>query len=141
MGLPRCGCPVAGVALTLAVMLAMGVMDAPSAQALTFKGLYKFSGSPDGNYPAAGLVAFGEQFYGTTGDGGAFNGGTVFELDKSGTETVLLSFRPQGQEGAYPSSGLLADSVGNFYGSTDDGRAHGYGTVFAVNTAGAETVL
>ena len=47
--------------------------------------------------------------------------GTVFELAQgSGTITTLASFN--GTNGAYPQAGLIMDSSGNLYGTTDAGR-------------------
>jgi len=53
---------------------------------------------------------------------------------------VLYSFAgvPDGQ---YPFAGLIRDSVGNFYGTTSNGGASGYGTVFKLDAAGHESVL
>ena len=103
--------------------------------------LHSFSGYPDGQYPFAGLVqdAAGS-LYGTTEEGGA-GAGTVFEVDKSGKETVLYSFTGTGGDGAYPWAGLTRDAKGNLYGTTDDGGAHGFGTVFELGKAGKEAVL
>jgi len=55
--------------------------------------LHSFSGSPaDGEYPV-GLIMNGNNLYGTTYEGGAIGGGTVFELSlATGVETVLYSF-------------------------------------------------
>jgi uncharacterized repeat protein (TIGR03803 family) len=77
--------------------------------------------------------------YGTTELGGAKNQGTVFELsptsDGSWTESVLYSFTG-GSDGAQPHAGLLFDSEGNLYGTTNFGGttsttcSKGCGTVF-----------
>jgi uncharacterized repeat protein (TIGR03803 family) len=109
--------------------------------------LYSFAGSPDGAHPAAGLVqdAAGN-FYGTTENGGYLGTGTIYKLDKNGTETVLYSFAA-GADGAYPEAGLVLDGAGNLYGTTAEGggpRCYdslGCGTVFKLDTAGKETVL
>ena len=55
------------------------------------------------------------------------------------TLTVLHSFT--GGDGANPEAGLIRDAAGNSYGTTNAGGAHGYGTVFKVDTANNETVL
>jgi uncharacterized repeat protein (TIGR03803 family) len=50
----------------------------PSGQEIV---LHSFTGAPDGAYPRAGLVFDGRgNLYGTTYEGGAYNGGTVFKL-------------------------------------------------------------
>lgn len=69
--------------------------------------------------------------YGTTRAGGTNYEGTVFEVAKgNNTITTLASFK--GSNGAYPSTGLVMDSDGNLYGTTDGGGAYGAGdgTVF-----------
>jgi len=56
------------------------------------------------------------------------------------TYTVLYSFTG-GLDGSYPYSGVIRDRAGNLYGTTDGGGAYGFGTVFKLDTSGAETVL
>jgi uncharacterized repeat protein (TIGR03803 family) len=67
--------------------------------------------------------------YGTTYLGGAFNTGTVFKVDKTGIETVLLSLS-YSTDGGYPYAGLILDKAGNLYGTTSSGGPAGAGTVF-----------
>ncbi len=66
--------------------------------------------------------------------------GTVFALTTSGKETVLHSFVGGSADGAYPYAGLL-NVHGTLYGTTQSGGAHDGGTVFAIASSGAETVL
>jgi uncharacterized repeat protein (TIGR03803 family) len=59
------------------------------------------------------------------------------------TEHVLYSFT-DGVDGGYPAAPLVFDSNGNLYGTTSNGGANGYGTVFELsptNGAWTETVL
>ncbi len=137
----RMGLAAASAALVLAVLLVFGVMTTPSAQAQTFTDLYNFTGPTDGGYPYAGVVrdAAGN-LYGTTYYGGTSGYGTVFQVDKKGTETVLHNFT-NGTDGGYPIAGLIRDEAGNLYGTTSSGGAHNLGTVFKVNRKGTETVL
>jgi len=107
--------------------------------------IYAFTGAADGGYPLAPLLDVGGTMYGTTFLGGASQHGTVFAVTPSGQETVLYGFKG-GTDGAYPEAGLL--QVGNtLYGTTLQGggtgcaRKEGCGTVFAITTAGVETVL
>lgn len=107
--------------------------------------LYSFTGFPDGASPYAGVVQDSAgNLYGTTGEGGAFNHGTVYKLDSSGIETVLHSFNG-GTDGAYPCGGLTLDAAGNLYGIANEGGATGNtgdnGTMFELNNAGSFTVL
>jgi uncharacterized repeat protein (TIGR03803 family) len=109
------------------------------------KVLYTFN-SVGGCSPYAGLVRGAKgNLYGTTGACGAYGYGTVFEVTKNGAETVLYSFTGGG-DGGQPIAGLVRDTVGNLYGTTNEGGALGCfglgcGTVFEVTPAGKETVL
>jgi uncharacterized repeat protein (TIGR03803 family) len=103
--------------------------------------IYSFAGSPDGAYPMGRLIRDTEgNFYGITNEGGASNFGTVFKLDVGGTEGVLYSFAGS-PDGAYPMEGVIRDTEGNFYGTTQQGGSSNFGTVFKLSTSGAETVL
>jgi len=102
--------------------------------------LYSFTGGADGGAPDAGVVTDPEgNHYGTTVFGGASNAGTVFKLGASGTETALYSFTG-GADGSQPQVGLVRDSEGNLYGTTEIGGTSGAGVVFKVDTGGQETV-
>jgi uncharacterized repeat protein (TIGR03803 family) len=72
----------------------------------------------------------------------------VFKLAPDGTETVLHAFAGAAAgDGCFPYAGLIADSAGNFYGTTVVGGSaacdsgFGCGTVFRVAPDGTETVL
>jgi uncharacterized repeat protein (TIGR03803 family) len=121
--------------------------------------LYSFCSAAnctDGKQPYAALVMDSTgNLYGTTSGGGAHGsntlGGTVFELDSSGHETVLYSFCSTGgvqcTDGGMPLGGLVLDSAGNLYGTASFGGANvlisgsGVGVVFRVTIKGKETVL
>jgi uncharacterized repeat protein (TIGR03803 family) len=88
--------------------------------------LYSFMGGADGAFPYTGVIRDGAgNLYGATMQGGGtgcasqMGCGTLFKLDTTGTETVLHSFTGGG-DGAYP-WGLLLDSAGNLYGTTQSG--------------------
>jgi uncharacterized repeat protein (TIGR03803 family) len=99
------------------------------------------SDSEDGEYPlTAGLVNVDGTLYGTTYEGGAYGFGTVFAITPSGEETVLHSFGPYNGDGRYPTAALI-DMKGKLYGTTTEGGAGGEGSVFAISTAGTETVV
>jgi uncharacterized repeat protein (TIGR03803 family) len=103
--------------------------------------LYTFTGGADGQFPYGGLVrdAAGN-LYGTTLNGGAFGSGTVFMLNPNGKETVLHSFTG-GNDGSLPLAGVIRDSHGNLYGTTQIGGDSGSGVVFELDTEGRESVL
>jgi len=111
--------------------------------------LYSFSGGADGAEPQAGLALDAEgNLYGTAEHGGNLPDcyeagcGTVFKLDAAGHETVLYTFTGSAGDGYWPMADLLVrDAQGNLYGTTSEGGAHDYGTVFKVDANGKETVL
>ena len=121
----------------------------------TFTLLYSFCAQtdcPDGSMPYAGLVRGADgSFYGTTLEGGANTGcslgagtcGTVFKITPGGGLTTLHNFcsQPNCADGGNPYAGLILASDGNFYGTTFNRGANGYGTVFKISPAGALTTL
>jgi uncharacterized repeat protein (TIGR03803 family) len=137
--------------LTAAVNVAAGfliaMLAALSAQAQNYKVLYTFEGSPNAAFPSGTLVNSKEGLYGATSAGGNIgcgrNGcGVLFKLDNTGKETVIYSFcdQPDCADGVYP-NGVIGDSKGNLYGTTDEGGASKAGVVFKLSKAGKETVL
>ncbi len=119
--------------------------------------LYNFcfvQGCTDGANPRGGLIqdATGN-LYGTTSVGGANNNadcayvdvgcGTLFKLDTTGNETVLYSFCSMSKcaDGANPAASLIQGAAGTLYGTTERGGSNDGGAVFALDTAGNETVL
>lgn len=133
-------------ALVFAAVLVPAVVVTVSVQAQTFSVLHQFTGAPsDGAYPQAGLVRDARgNLYGTTLRGGNVCGGlgcgTVFEVDKKFSETVLYKFMGSGGDGEMPQAGVVRDTQGNIYGTTYVGGASGDGTVFKVDSTGSETV-
>jgi len=92
--------------------------------------LHAFSGSPDGAYPMGTLAIDNKtNLYGTTLNGGSSGGGTVFQVDASGNETLLHSFTGM-PDGLSPFGGLIVDKRSNIYGTTQHGGDHDFGTVF-----------
>lgn len=103
--------------------------------------LYSFTGGADGGTPLSNLLRDpAGNLYGTTIAGGAAGAGVVFKIDTSGNETVLYSFTG-GNDGGFPISGVIRDSAGNLYGTTNGGGASGAGVVFKIDTSNHETVL
>jgi uncharacterized repeat protein (TIGR03803 family) len=106
--------------------------------------LYTFTGGNDGGNPNSVVRDRKGNLYGTTAGGGASGYGVVFKIDPSGHQTVLYTFKG-GADGAYPNPIVALDSLGNLYGTTNNGGnkvgASGAGVVFKVETTGHETVL
>ncbi|MGA7832618.1 MAG: choice-of-anchor tandem repeat GloVer-containing protein, partial [Terracidiphilus sp.] len=130
-------------ALTLNLLL-LGIVMVPVAQAqFTFKNLYSFASKTVGWGPEAGLIQDSAgNFYGTTSNGGAHysgpNGGIVFKVSPTGTETTLYNFCGSGTsclDGSDPMSTLLMDSAGNLYGTLNSGGANNKGAVFELSPA------
>jgi len=134
---------ISSAATLLAFFSALVLTAAVPLLAQTETVLYSFgSQSRDGAYPLAGLIMDAKgNLYGTTLYGGAYSGGTVFELTPAGAETVLYSLWRRSRDGHRPYAGLVMDEEGNLYGTTVDGGARSGGTVFKVTPAGKETVL
>jgi uncharacterized repeat protein (TIGR03803 family) len=114
--------------------------------------LYRFKGyslsTKDGQNPRSTLVwdASGN-LYGTTEEGGPKAWGTVFKLSPLGKETTLYSFPGKSGDGRSPEAGLVRDSAGNLYGTTNIGGNgsqcinEGCGVVFKLSATGVETVI
>jgi uncharacterized repeat protein (TIGR03803 family) len=109
--------------------------------------LYSFGPYPDGSFPSGGLAMDRDgNLYGTTQEGGTGTScwggcGTVFELDPTGKETILLNFDPPAEYPAY--SALILDAAGNLYGVTSGGNSCCLGTAFKISkgiAAGAITL-
>lgn len=103
--------------------------------------LHSFASGADGGNPTGALVmdAVGN-LYGTTSTGGVAGTGTLFEIERTGKESVLHSFSQPG-DGGYPGLGLSRDSAGNLYGNTVLGGTYNGGTVFKYDALGNERVL
>jgi len=140
--------------ISLALLLASAVAPAP-AHAQTFTVLHTFRGSPtDGEAPLGPLIRdsagnlYGVAIEGGTGKCGQSGCGMVFALNGTGKELGGFSFN--GKNGQYPSGGLLRDSAGNFYGTTEQGgqtteacggaRGGGCGVAYQLTKTGKEAL-
>lgn len=108
-----------------------------------FKVLHAFSGNPDCIAPDDSLIEDKSgNLYGTTYYGGNTGYGCIFKVASDGSsESVLYSFASTNGDGEYPIGHLVADSTGNFYGTTYYGGANGDGTVFKLTPGGKVTIL
>jgi uncharacterized repeat protein (TIGR03803 family) len=104
--------------------------------------LYSFTGGTDGAFPQSTLIldSLGN-LYGTTLNGGS-GAGVVFGLAPGTpwTEVVLYAFSGAG-DGANPGAGLVRDSSGNLWGTTEYGGSSGDGVVFKLAPSGQETTV
>lgn len=110
-------------------------------------GQHSFGPGNDGRTPYAGVVIDPTgRLFGTTYEGGIKNTqclkgcGIVFEIDSNGEEKVLYRFTG-GTDGGLPFGGVIRDSQGNLYGTTEIGGASGAGIIFKVVPSGTEKVL
>ncbi len=100
--------------------------------------------SNQGSVPCASLVQGSDgNFYGTTHNGGANDGGTVFKMNPGGALTTLVQFsvRRVSHIGSSPQAGLVQGSDGNLYGTSYEGGAGNYGTVFKMTSGAVLTTL
>jgi uncharacterized repeat protein (TIGR03803 family) len=136
----------------LTFLLATAILAAP-AQAQTFTVLHTFVGAPnDGEAPYGPLNRDSAgNLYGVTVEGGKgkcgqSGCGMAFALNRAGR--ALGSFSFDGENGQYPSGGLLRDPAGNFYGTTEQGgdatdacggaQGGGCGVAYRLTKAGKE---
>ncbi len=114
------------------------------------KTLHDFAGPPTDGCAARGTLIVDAKgiLYGTTSGGGKYGYGTIFKLSPSGNESVLYSFcrkAPKCPDGNSPFAGLIIDSAGNLYSTTQIGGGlrcqYGCGTVFKLAPGGKEIVL
>lgn len=91
--------------------------------------LLAFNGT-NGATPYTTLLNHGDgTLYGTTYFGGTNNNyGTIFRITTNGVFCSILSFGYA--NGAYPNDTLLQTADGTIYGTTSQGGANGYGTLF-----------
>jgi uncharacterized repeat protein (TIGR03803 family) len=136
----------------LTFLLASAILPTP-AHAQAFTVLHIFKGAPnDGEAPYGPLSRDSAgNLYGVTVEGGrgecSQSGcGMAFALNRAGR--ALGSFSFDGENGQYPSGGLLRDSAGNFYGTTEQGgdatdacggaQGGGCGVAYRLTKAGKE---
>jgi len=100
----------------------------PSGQETT---LHDFVGGTDGSSPGEPhlILSTAGDLYGVTSAGGNSNNGTIYKIAANGTESVLYAFTG-GDDGKVPVSRLLLGSTGTLFGTTYEGGADGFGTVF-----------
>ncbi len=124
----------------LAFVLALGLASAtPAVAQLAFQRLKSF-GFPTqaGANPAANLIRGSDgALYGTTSQGGSYNGGTVFKMNTNGTGFTVLHGFGMNNDGSGPRAALVQGSDGALYGTTAGGGTNGGGTIFKLNTDGS----
>lgn len=112
--------------------------------------LAAFDGN-NGEDPLAGVIqATDGNFYGTTDVGGTgaacgtgIGCGVVYAITPSGTLSIIYNFCSQTgcTDGSAPEDALIQAADGNFYGTTFQGGANNFGTVFSLTTGGVLNTL
>jgi uncharacterized repeat protein (TIGR03803 family) len=133
--------PILGTPMRL-LWVAVLILPAFVAQAtVVLTSLHSFEVFTNGANPTSGLVQGNDgYFYGTTVQGDANGGGSVFKITTNGVLTSLYSFTG-GNDGANPFNGLVQGSDGNFYGTTRFGGTNDAGTAFKISASGSLTSL
>ncbi len=111
----------------------------PSGGNWTQKVLYEMHNTGDGQYPWSGVSFDGSgNLYGVASGGGPHGYGAVYKLTPAGsgwTESTVHGFTYQGHDGSSPQGGLIADGLGNFFGTTVHDSTGG-GTVYELTPSG-----
>ncbi len=98
----------------------------------------------DGASPQAPLIEGPDgAFYGAAFFGGPHDHGTIFRITAGGKFTILYNFcsLQKCTDGWGPAAGLILGTDGNFYGTSEFGGTHNYGTIFEITPAGTLTTL
>lgn len=112
-------------------IVAVGRVKAQTVRTLHTFDMYE----SEGIFPSTGLVLSDNVLYGTAADGGVWNNGTVFSLNKDGTGFSRLYSFTGGNDGASPVAGcVLSDNT--LYGTAQNGGILNNGTAFSLNTDG-----
>jgi uncharacterized repeat protein (TIGR03803 family) len=137
-----------GGGLAMALLAATLFTTTQSAWAQKLTTLYNFTGGNDGGSPYAGpILGANGVLYGTAAAGGSHctgigGCGVIFQLSRSGVETVLHDFAGgNSSDGAFPENPLIRDSNGNLYGTTGAGGKFYKGTAFELTSNDTERVL
>lgn len=98
--------------------------------------LHRFTNSPDGANPYAGLIQGQDgALYGTTYGGGS-GPGTVFKIDMDGNHCEVLHSFQNFVDATQPFGRLAQGNNGMLYGTTYAGGPYVIGTVFQIDTNG-----
>ena len=104
--------------------------------------IYHFTGATDGDLPMSGLLMDKQgNLYGVTEIGGANGAGNVFKVTPDGVETTLYSFGASSTDGFNPTCQLIWGAHHTLLGTTVNGGANHYGTVFQVTLGGKASIL
>ena len=130
-----------------------GTVFAISTNGTGYTNLYNLNFNVDPNSPnspQAPLVLAGNNLYGATWYGGAYNHGTLFSVATNGASNGILhafytpTYNPYANnyDGLFPSA-KLTYSGGTLFGTAENGGSNGGGTVFSIitNQPGSFSIL
>jgi len=132
---------IARAAIQAATVFVLAGVGVGSAGAQTFNVLHGFD-SPPANPYAEVLEGSDGALYGTAADGGLYDTGIIFKINRDGTSFQKLHDFHVGDaaDGGYPYSALVEGSDGALYGTTSAGGETSYGNgegiVFRINKDG-----
>ncbi|MBW8864035.1 MAG: hypothetical protein JF609_03750, partial [Verrucomicrobia bacterium] len=107
---------------------------------MTFTNIHNFDGMPtDGSSPNE-LLQAGDMIYGTTFGGGNTGNGVVFKMNTNGAGYTVLRHFQGVPEPQFPQAGLIINDA-TLYGTSYIGGSNGLGTVFKIDTNGANLVV
>ncbi len=142
---PGCSSFRPGVSLTAAfatAVFALTLLLPASALGQTVTTLENFNGHNGANPFLEALVQGRDgNLYGTTYSGGANSLGTVFRFNRADNHIAVIHSFAGNDDGSFPSGGLVLDTDGNYYGTTDYGGSAGFGVLFKISSTGAYTLL
>jgi hypothetical protein len=112
------------------------------ADAVTVKPIFDFTDA-SGGQPSGGVSGAGDgKLLGSNFGGGSAHLGTIYEIDPSGSGYSLgrvHAFAGGADDGAFPGSGPVRGSEGDFFGTASEGGGtcpDGCGVVYALRSAG-----
>jgi uncharacterized repeat protein (TIGR03803 family) len=110
-----------------------GAVFGVTTSGAVFTNLHSFTGYPgDGANPYAGLILSGNTLFGTAGNGGSNNDGTVFAIATNGIGYTTLHTFTNNPDGNSPHAVLIL--LGNtLYGTASGGGTNGSGMVFSLS--------
>ena len=105
--------------------------------------LHSFAGgTSDGCAPNGSVLQDkAGNFYGTTEYCGSSKNGTIWEVSKTGKETILHNFAGGTSDGCNPAAGVTRDPKGNLYGVTYGCGANNYGALYELSTSDTLNLL
>jgi uncharacterized repeat protein (TIGR03803 family) len=116
----------------------LGAVFQINTNGLNYSILHGFGGPSDGFATQSGLLLGKDGWlYGTTISGGAAGFGTVFKLSTNGVTYATLRSFTNSPDGANSYARVAQGSDGFLYGTTSSGGNTNTGTIFRMNTNGA----